>query len=175
MAALIDALLSLSRVTRAELRREWVDLADVVRASTLQLAATEPDRRVEVVLEGELVADADPQLARALIENLLANAWKFTGKAAAARVEVGALQAEGERVFFVSDNGAGFDMAFADKLFAPFQRLHTVREFAGTGIGLATAQRIVHRHGGRIWAEGRVDAGATFYFTLPTGGLGQTP
>ena len=117
-----------------------------------------------------LYADVDPRLARILLDNLLGNAWKFTSKEPLPRVEVGATGEGGGRVFFVRDNGAGFDMAFAAKLFAPFQRLHTVSEFPGTGIGLATVQRIVHRHGGRIWAEGAIGAGATFHFTLPPGG-----
>ena len=120
-----------------------------------------------MLIQDRLTADSDPTLARALMENLLANAWKFTSKVPAARVEFGALDNGGTPVFFVRDNGAGFDMAFAGKLFAPFQRLHRTDEFPGTGIGLATVQRIVRRHAGRTWAEGAVDRGATFYFTLP--------
>jgi light-regulated signal transduction histidine kinase (bacteriophytochrome) len=115
-----------------------------------------------------LRADVDLRLARAVLENLLQNAWKFTSKVPSARIEFGATDKDGGRVFYVRDNGAGFDMAFANKLFAPFQRLHTVDEFPGTGIGLATVQRIVQRHGGRVWAEGIVGGGATFYFTFPS-------
>jgi PAS domain S-box-containing protein len=165
MAALIDALLSLARVTRTELRREVVDLSTLVGAVAAQLAKAEPERRVELVIANGLRAELDPRLARALVDNLVSNAWKFTAKREQARVELGASSG----VFFVRDNGAGFDMAFAHKLFAPFQRLHSATEFAGTGIGLATVQRIVHRHGGRIWAEGVVDGGATFYFSIPRG------
>jgi PAS domain S-box-containing protein len=167
MAELIDGLLSLARLTRSELRRVPVDLSSIVRTIGLQLSTSEPGRSVEIVVQDQLVAEVDPVLARALLENLLGNAWKFTSKTPIARIELGVTDKEGARAFFVRDNGAGFDMAFAGKLFAPFQRLHTTAEFSGTGIGLATVQRIVHRHGGRIWAEGAVDAGATFYFTLP--------
>ena len=149
------------------MRREPVDLSALCRGTIEELRAGEPQRTVEVVVEDALCVDADPILTRALVGNLLGNAWKFTSKVAAPRIEVGAIDKDGARVFFVRDNGAGFDMAFAPKLFTPFQRLHTVAEFPGTGIGLATVQRIVRRHGGRTWAEGAVDAGATFYFTLP--------
>jgi PAS domain S-box-containing protein len=167
MGALIDALLSLARLTRSELSHESVDLSALVRAIAAQLSAAEPGRTVELVVEDHLVADLDPVLARALIENLVGNAWKFTGKAAHPRVEFGRVEARGEQAFFLRDNGVGFDMAFSNKLFGPFQRLHTTVEFPGTGIGLATVQRIVHRHGGRVWAIGAVDAGATVYFTFP--------
>ena len=166
MGTLIDALLSLSRVTRSVLHRESVDLSAIVRGSAAQLAATEPERSVVVVVEDGLRADVDPTLARALLDNLLDNAWKFTRKQPAARIEFGATEKDGVRAFHMRDNGAGFDMAFADKLFAPFQRLHAMEEFPGTGIGLATAQRIVLRHGGRIWAEGKIDAGATLIFSF---------
>jgi len=128
-----------------------------------QLAAAEPQRSVEVHIQDGLVAFADAHLMRTLLENLLGNAWKFTGKTAAPRIELGATD---ERTFFVRDNGAGFDLAQAGKLFSPFERLHTPDEFPGTGIGLATVQRIVHRHGGKIWVLARVNAGATFYVTL---------
>ena len=175
MAALIDALLSLARVTRSELRVERVDLSAVAREVAERLHASEPDRAVEIDVHEGLSADADPRLARALLENLLGNAWKFTTKAHAPRIELGASAKEGARAFFVRDNGAGFDMAFANKLFSPFQRLHTADEFPGTGIGLATVQRIVHRHGGRVWAEGIVDRGATFYFTFPARTPGGAP
>ena len=165
MSELIDALLSLSRVTRTELRRETTDLAAIVRGVTKELASTEPQRSVEVIIAEPLRANVDPRLAKALISNLVGNAWKFTCKRPQPRIEVGTVR--DPALFYVRDNGAGFDMAHATKLFAPFQRMHTVREFPGTGIGLATVQRIVHRHGGRIWAEAAVDKGATFYFTLP--------
>jgi len=167
MGALIDALLSLSRVTRSDFRRESVDLSNLARVTLSSLAAQDPSRSVELVIQDRLLAQADSALISALFENLLSNAWKFTSKAENARIAVGCNASEGERVFYVRDNGAGFDMAYAQKLFAPFQRLHSNREFPGTGIGLATVQRIVHRHGGRIWAEASTGAGATFYFTLP--------
>ena len=166
MGGLIDALLSLSRVTRLELKRQWIDLTAIARASAAQLAASDVHRAVEVAVADGLYADADPHLARTIVDNLLGNAWKFTARERAARIEVGLADSHDHRAFFVRDNGAGFDMAFAGKLFVPFQRLHTVTEFPGTGIGLASVQRIVHRHGGEIWAEGKIDQGATFYFTF---------
>ena len=167
MGALIDALLSLSRVTRTVPKPERIDLSAMALGAAERLAATEPARTVTVVVEPGLTADLDPALARNLIDNLLGNAWKFTGQVASARIEVGAIATATERGFFVRDDGAGFDMAYATKLFAPFQRLHTTTEFAGTGIGLATVQRIVHRHGGRVWAEGTVGHGATFHVAFP--------
>jgi PAS domain S-box-containing protein len=167
MAALIDALLSLARVTRSDLKAEWTNLSDLATAAASQLAAADGQHRVDLVVEEGLFAFVDPHLCRNLFDNLLGNAWKFSSKTVSPRIEFGATDKDGSRAFFVRDNGAGFDMAYASKLFAPFQRLHTVSEFPGTGIGLATVQRIVHRHGGRIWAEGSVDAGATFRFTLP--------
>ena len=172
MGELIDALLSLSRVTRSALKPESVDLSAVVRATASRLSTAEPQRTVEVVVQDHLRADLDPVLARTLVENVVGNAWKFTSKVPAARIEFGVAEKDRVRAFYVRDNGAGFDMAFANKLFAPFQRLHTVAEFPGTGIGLATVQRIVHRHGGRMWAEGTVDGGATFYFAFPRRDLG---
>ncbi len=172
MGALIDALLSLSRVTRSALNPESVDLSALVRATASRLSSAEPARAVEWVIADHLRADLDPTLARTLIDNVIDNAWKFTSKVPAARIEFGVTEKDRIRAFYVRDNGAGFDMAFAKKLFAPFQRLHTVAEFPGTGIGLATVQRIVHRHGGRLWAEGTVDGGATFYFAFPRRDLG---
>jgi PAS domain S-box-containing protein len=167
MGDLIDGLLSLGRVTRSELRPERVDLSAMARETVDRLRAFEPRRVVDAAIADNLTADVDLRLARTLFENLLGNAWKFTANVGAASVAFGSTDVGGSPAYFVRDNGAGFDMAFAGKLFAPFQRLHTVDEFPGTGIGLATVQRIVHRHGGRIWAEGAVGEGATFYFTLP--------
>ncbi|HUB07634.1 MAG TPA: ATP-binding protein [Myxococcales bacterium] len=166
MGELIDALLSLSRVTRAALHTEPVDLAPLTRAVVEELATAQPHDGYELVVGSDLRTEADPRLARAVLENLLGNAWKFTAKVSRPRIEVGADPVGSGRTFFVKDNGAGFDPAYAAKLFAPFQRLHTAAEFPGTGIGLATVQRIVHRHGGRIWAEGAVGKGATFFFTF---------
>jgi signal transduction histidine kinase len=173
MGELIDALLALARVSRTELHREEVNLTRLAEAVVKQLRATQPDRVVEFVNQAEIIAHGDPALLRAVLENLIGNAWKFTGARPAARIAFGSADQAGRSVYFVRDNGAGFDMAYADKLFAAFQRLHGAREFPGTGIGLATVQRIVNRHGGRIWAEGEVDRGATFYFTLsePAGGV----
>jgi light-regulated signal transduction histidine kinase (bacteriophytochrome) len=167
MGGLIDALLSLARLARSEMRPQRVDLSALARAVAARLAARDPGRDVTLVIADDLHADLDPHLALALLENLLGNAWKFTGGTAAARIEFGTVESEGASAFFVRDNGAGFDMAFTEHLFGPFQRLHSADEFPGTGIGLATVQRIVHRHGGRVWADGRVGEGATFFFTLP--------
>jgi PAS domain S-box-containing protein len=172
MGALIDALLSLSRVTRSDLSPSTVDLSSIARDVINKLAFAEPGRHVHADVEDGLHAYIDPPLARTLLENLIGNAWKFTGQSPSARVTIASREWDGMRTLFVADNGAGFDMAHAENLFRPFQRLHTLGEFQGTGIGLATAQRIVHRHGGRIWAEGEVGAGATFYFTLPAASVG---
>ncbi len=167
MGALIDALLSLSRVTRSELTPQPTDLSSLAHSVLRQLADAEPRPGIEIVVQSGLTADLDPALARQLFENLLANAWKFTSKLGAPRIEVGTAESQGTAAFFVRDNGAGFDMAYAGKLFAPFQRFHSIDDFPGTGIGLATVRRIVHRHGGLVWAESQVGKGATFYFTVP--------
>ena len=166
MGRLIDDLLKLSRITRAPLGRERVDLSAMARRVLGELAAREPERSVDVAVSDGLVIQADPRLLAVMLENLLQNAWKFTGRQASARIEVGHQVREDEEVFFVRDNGAGFEMEYAGKLFAPFQRLHSEEEFEGTGIGLATVQRIVSRHGGRVWAQGAVGQGATFFFAL---------
>jgi len=172
MAALIDGLLTLSRVTRSDLNLEAVDLGAVARGVLAQLQRSAPERAVEAALAGDLMAQADARLMRGLYENLLGNAWKFTRHRSLTKIEVGSVKQNGERVYFVRDNGAGFDMAYAGKLFGAFQRLHSAAEFEGTGIGLATVRRIVDRHGGRVWADSTVDVGATFYFTLSTGATG---
>jgi two-component system, sensor histidine kinase len=166
MAQLIDDLLSLSRVTRSEIRHVRVDLSALARALAVELQRTQPDRPVTFEIEPGLTVHGDPGLLRVAMENLLGNSWKFTRKHPEARIEVRSTDHDGQRTFFVRDDGAGFDMAYADKLFHPFQRLHSAEEFEGTGIGLATVQRIVHRHGGRVWGEGALEKGATFYFTL---------
>ncbi|HEY6033539.1 MAG TPA: ATP-binding protein, partial [Kofleriaceae bacterium] len=165
MSDLIEALLELSRISRVAIQRSSVDLGAIATAVIEELRVRDPERAVEAVIAPDLVTSADPRLARALLDNLIGNAWKFTSKTPAARIEVG-VREDSERAYFVRDNGAGFAMAHAAKLFAPFQRLHGT-DFAGTGVGLATVRRIVERHGGRIWAEGEVGAGATFWFTLP--------
>ncbi|MBN1370682.1 MAG: PAS domain-containing protein [Anaerolineaceae bacterium] len=166
MGGLIDDLLNLSRVTRSELNRARVNLSEVALEVADNLHRTYPERAVEVHIHPDMSADVDASLVRIILENLLNNAWKFTAHNAQTRIEFGRMVEESEFVYFISDNGAGFNMAYADKLFGPFQRLHAPGEFEGTGIGLATVQRIVQRHGGRIWARGQEGAGATFFFTL---------
>jgi light-regulated signal transduction histidine kinase (bacteriophytochrome) len=166
MAELIDDLLSLSQVTRTEMRRERMDLTAMAEEIGAEFQRAHPDRQVKSVVAPALTADADARMLRIVLNNLLDNAWKFTGRCAQARIEVGAREQDGQRVFFVRDNGAGFDMAYGGRLFGAFQRLHSTQEFEGTGIGLAIVQRIIHRHGGRVWAEGAVGQGATVYFTL---------
>ncbi|MFH0953311.1 MAG: transporter substrate-binding protein [Verrucomicrobiota bacterium] len=166
MSHLIDAILRLSRATRGEMRRERVDLSQLAQEVETELRKAEPDRAVDCSVAPGMVAQGDPALLRAALQNLLGNAWKFTRKCDRARVEVGMVEQDGKLVYFVRDNGAGFDMKQASKLFAPFQRLHSEEDYPGTGVGLATVQRIVHRHGGRIRAEAEPGKGATFYFTL---------
>ena len=166
MGHLIDDLLNLSRMTRSEMRRESVDLSALVEGVVEDLRGTSPEHEVDVIVEEGLVVNGDESLLRVALENLLGNAWKFTRDRARPRIEFGTLEHEDTPAYFVRDNGVGFDMAYADKLFGAFQRLHSTGEFEGTGIGLATVQRIIHRHGGRVWAEGNIGSGATFYFTL---------
>jgi signal transduction histidine kinase len=166
MAQLIDDMLTLSRVSRGEVRRERVDLSALARNILAELKEADAQRRVEVCLAEGVTATGDARLLRVVLENLLRNAWKFTGKHDSARIEFGVSESDGKRVYFVRDDGAGFDMAYMDKLFGPFQRLHAGTEFEGTGIGLATVQRIIHRHGGSVWADAAVGKGATFQFTL---------
>ena len=166
MATLIDDLLDLSRVTRSEMTIAPVDLSELARELATEFTSGDPERHVEIVITPDVAVRADRGLLRVVLHNLMGNAWKFTGKRSDARIEVGVVAADGERAYYVRDNGAGFDMAYASKLFGAFQRLHRVTEFPGTGVGLATVQRIIHRHGGRVWAESAVGRGATFYFTL---------
>jgi PAS domain S-box-containing protein len=166
MAQLIDDLLTLSRAIRTELQHGEVDLSGLATEIDGELRARDSGRNVECLITPGLTATGDRSLLRVVLTNLLDNAWKFTSKIAAARIEFGARELDGRRVFFVRDNGAGFDMAYKDKLFHPFQRLHNEGDFAGTGIGLATVERIITRHGGRVWAEGAPNQGATLYFTV---------
>jgi PAS domain S-box-containing protein len=166
MAQLIDDMLTLSRVTRHPIEWQNIDLTALARASWERLERSDPGRSIQFSVEEKMTARGDPRLLGVVLDNLLGNARKFTSKRAGARVEVGRTTADGRDAYFVRDNGAGFDMAYAGKLFGAFQRLHPASDFEGTGVGLATVQRIVHRHGGRVWGEGRVDAGATFTFTL---------
>ncbi|MBI3831762.1 MAG: HAMP domain-containing protein [Planctomycetes bacterium] len=167
MAQLLDDLLSRSKVTRSTLRPSQVDLHELANAVLADLRRQNPERQVEVTVDAPLIAKGDPGLLRIVLDNLLGNAWKFTSKKERARIEFGKTQADGASVFFLRDNGAGFDMAYAAKLFTVFHRLHKASDFPGTGVGLATVQRIVQRHGGRIWAESALEQGTTFYFTLP--------
>jgi len=166
MLQLIDDVLHLSRVTCAEMRCRELDLSSMVLAIAGRLGQDQPERQVDVRVRPGVHVMADPALLRIALENLLANAWKFTSKVTAGCIEFGLLQAEGRSTYFVRDNGAGFDMADAHRLFGPFQRLHLTSEFPGTGIGLATVRRIIHRHGGTIWADSTPGQGACFYFTL---------
>lgn len=166
MSELIDDLLTLSRISRSPVSRERVDLSAIAAAVTADLRR-EHDREVTATIAEGMFATADPRLMQIVFENLLGNAWKFTGKTAGPIVEVGSQTHDGVTAFYVRDNGAGFDEGHASKLFAPFQRMHSEKEFPGTGIGLATVQRIVRRHGGRVWANAAINGGATFYFTLP--------
>ena len=166
MGQLIDDLLKLSRVVRTDMTRTNVDMAILAKNAEAQLRERYPERDVEFVVDGDLCAGGDERLILTMFENLIGNAWKFTAKAVSAKVEVGVLEQDGRKVYYVKDNGAGFDEAYVHKLFEPFQRLHSMEEYEGTGVGLATVQRVIRRHGGEVWAEGKVDQGATIYFTL---------
>jgi PAS domain S-box-containing protein len=166
MGHLIDDMLQLSRLTRAEIVKEKVDLSALAQVIVERIKRNEPLRQLDFNIHAGLTAEGDTHLLEAALVNLLENAFKFTSKRADARIEFGQMNLQGQRVFFVRDNGAGFDMTYAQKLFGAFQRMHTFSEFPGTGIGLATVQRIIHRHGGRVWAEAEIERGATFYFTL---------
>jgi signal transduction histidine kinase len=167
MAELIEDMMVLSRISRSEMQRRSVDLSATALEIVEELVQGQPDRKVALRVEPGLVVEGDPKLLRIMIENLLANAWKFTALQPNPRIEFGALPSEnGNRTFYVRDNGAGFDMEQAGRLFTPFQRLHSEAEFPGTGVGLATVRRVVRRHSGKVWAEGEVSHGATFYFTV---------
>lgn len=170
MGRLIDDLLQLSRVTRAGMSRENVDLSDLAHETVGVLRESEPDRQVEFVIDEQLRCHGDGSLMRVALDNLLENAWKFTSREPQARIQVGREHSNGQAAFYVRDNGIGFDMEYAEKLFGEFQRLHSAADFPGTGVGLAIVRRIIRRHGGEVWAEAAVGEGATFYFTLPEGG-----
>jgi PAS domain S-box-containing protein len=167
MSSLIEDLLRLSRVGQAEFRREWINVSAIAASVVGELQRSQPERKVQVNVQAGVVAVADPRLVRITLENLLGNAWKFTAKTPSPEIEFGATEQAGEFVYYVRDNGAGFDMKYAERLFGAFQRLHSDSEFPGTGIGLATVHRVVQRHRGRIWATAAVNQGATFRFTLP--------
>jgi signal transduction histidine kinase len=172
MNAMIDTLLSLSRMTSREIERERVDLSRLARELADELRAQDPGRTTDFVLADGVVVEGDRTLLRLVLQNLLGNAWKFSAKVAQPRVEFGSRDENGRTIFFVRDNGAGFDMRFAEKMFGLFQRFHSSNEFPGTGVGLATVQRIVRKHGGRIWADSQPGQGATFFFTLWENGRG---
>lgn len=174
MADMIEGLLALSRTTRDELLPERVDLSMLAREVLADLQSTERDRQVDITIAPHAEAVGDARLLRVALDNLLGNAWKYTSRSEHPRIEFGTQLRQGETVYYVRDNGAGFNMNNAAALFTPFQRLHSVSEFEGTGIGLATVQRIVHRHGGRIWAQSAPNQGATFYFTLANADTGDT-
>jgi light-regulated signal transduction histidine kinase (bacteriophytochrome) len=166
MGQLIDNLLDFARLSRKPLQKQPVAPADLVRQSLRDLRTEQEGRHVDIALGDLPVCHADPTLLKQVFVNLLSNALKFTRRREVARIEIGCDQENGERVYFVRDNGVGFDMRYADKLFGVFQRLHPADEYDGTGVGLAIVQRIVHRHGGRVWGDSEVDKGATFYFTI---------
>ncbi len=175
MGSLIDDLLKLSRITRRALSPADVNLGQIAKEIMKEIAEREPQRHVNLTVAEDLIAYADAGLIRIALANLLANAWKFTRMRETADIEVSSMSTDKGRVFFVRDNGSGFDMKYSDKLFAPFQRLHSAKEFEGIGIGLATVQRIIHRHGGSVWAESSPEKGATFFFTLKVGGKSDAP
>lgn len=167
MGLLVDGLLDLSRISRKDFTKKEVNLSALVREITVDLWKTDVEREVDFTIAEGVTASGDPVLLKLALTNLLDNAWKYTSKAKRPiKIEFGVMEADGERVFYIRDNGVGFDMKYSDKLFGTFQRLHSVGEFEGTGIGLATVQRIIYRHGGKIWAIGKIDEGATFFFTL---------
>ncbi|MBI5163438.1 MAG: hypothetical protein HY985_06010 [Magnetospirillum sp.] len=167
MAQLIDDILNLSRLTRGEMHRDRVDLSALARQVADEFSRSAPERDVAFHIAPDLIDEGDPHLVRSVLANLLGNAWKYTSKRPSANIVFGARsQADGPRIYFVQDDGVGFDMTYADKLFGAFQRLHGADEYPGTGVGLATVQRIVHKHGGEVWAEAAIDKGASFFFTL---------
>ena len=167
MAQLIDDMLNLSRITRSQLNIQSVNLSDITTEIDAELRQFQPERNVELLIQKNVTVRGDARLLKIVLDNLLRNAWKFTSKNTSAHIQFGMMKVEDKDAFFVQDDGAGFDMAYAAKLFGAFQRLHSASEFPGTGIGLATVQRIIHKHGGTVWAEGKLKQGATFYFTIP--------
>jgi PAS domain S-box-containing protein len=166
MSQLIDDMLKLSRITRAEMLKDEVNLSELAQSIYDELKVTQPERQAEFNIAPLILVDGDKQLLQILMRNLLENSWKFTSKCSQTRLKFEVNQQDGKKIYFITDNGAGFDMQYADKLFQPFQRLHTNKEYTGTGIGLAIVQRVIQRHGGRIWAESEIGKGTTFYFTL---------
>ena len=166
MSQLIDDLLKLSQITRSDLRQEKVDLSGLTETIAAELSANNPGRKVEWLIQPGIVVNGDANFLRIVMQNLLGNSWKFTSKHLSARIEFGEAIIDGQPVYMVKDDGDGFDMAYAGKLFGPFQRMHGGGNFEGSGIGLATVQRVIHRHGGKVWAESTVAGGTSVYFTL---------
>jgi light-regulated signal transduction histidine kinase (bacteriophytochrome) len=166
MDVLIKSLGELALISRSELHRERVDLSGIAASIATELKAADPERNVQFAIEPDLTIEGDPRLLKLALEHLLGNSWKFTSKHSSAKIEVGSEQQNGHRLLYVRDDGAGFDSTFADKMFAPFQRLHPVKEFEGTGIGLAIVERIIHRHEGKVWAVGEVEKGTTIYIEV---------
>jgi PAS domain S-box-containing protein len=166
MGLLIDDLMKLSRFTRIEMKRGITNLSSIAESIVEEFKSADPERQINIFIQPGMIANVDSDLIQNALQNLFDNAWKYSKNKADAKIEFGAMEKDGNTVYYVRDNGAGFDMKYVDKLFSAFQRLHSDDEFEGTGIGLATVNRIIHRHGGTIWAEGAVNSGATFYFTL---------
>lgn len=166
MGQLINALLNFSSLSKSEIKPETVNLSEIARSIAVDLQRGDPDRKVQLQMAEGVECTGDPRLLRVVLENLLGNAWKFSKNTQVTQIEFGIGERDGEAFYFISDNGVGFDMAYAHKLFKPFQRLHGITEFTGTGIGLASVQRIINRHGGRVWVESSLEKGSTFYFTL---------
>jgi light-regulated signal transduction histidine kinase (bacteriophytochrome) len=175
MSRLIDDLLDLSRISRQEVQKTEVDLSSIAASVISDMREADPGRRIDVTIEQGLSAFADRRLARIVLSNLLGNAWKFTSTSEDAHIEFGDTEKEGSTIFYVRDNGAGFDAEYMEKMFLPFQRLHSDKEFEGTGIGLTIVERIIHRHGGRVWAEGKKGQGAAIFFTFGQGGSRSAP
>lgn len=166
MELLINKLVDLSRVSTVELRREPVDLSELAQSIAAELKRSDPSRKVDFLIQSGLAVEGDPRLLKTAFEHLLGNSWKFTSKHPAATIELGSERRDGQRVLYVRDDGAGFDPNYAQKMFGPFQRFHAVTEFEGTGMGLAMVQRIIRRHGGKVWATGKVEQGTTVYIAL---------
>jgi signal transduction histidine kinase len=166
MGDLIDDLLKLSQISRAELHIEAVNLSELVRSTANILRQSQPERQIEITVQDEIIVHGDKRLLSIALENLIDNAWKFTSHEPGGKIEFGISKEDGDPIYFVRDNGIGFDMKHTEKLFGPFQRLHSTKDYPGTGIGLSTVQRIVQRHGGKIWTEAEIGKGAAFYFTL---------
>jgi PAS domain S-box-containing protein len=166
MSQLTEDVLKLSRITRAEMHKEKVNLSEMTASIADELKTLQPERQAEFTIASDLIMNGDKSLLQILLRNLLENSWKFSAKCPNTRIEVGANRQDGKTVYFIKDNGVGFDMKYYDKLFQPFQRLHTSKDYPGTGIGLATAARVIHRHSGKIWAESEIGKGTTLYFTL---------